>query len=331
MGGDQYALFLDQINRNKLNRLCMRHFDENDETSALRMRLGVLNTLDRLQACASLDNRRGDREWRDLLELSKPELEAIRALERSVPDRALEHVAKRFHVNTQDLMAGNLDFRDIAIRESQPLGTSMPELYMVAAFGRRRGTITALDFLEWQSGWRMRRQLLKQFEVTEAMLSNPMDPISMRFMTDVCHTLRRKHDYTAFDFFNMGMNSYAGNQGTLIAQVFENCDSPAEVYERFLGDMMKFFELNCQYTIVQLTPDRCIVDVHSRRDVAEALRVKHLGNRELCVLKAGMLACMTGFIGRDFARVLEPLCAHRGDPCCRYEVEYKHCHQRNIA
>ena len=110
----------------------------------------------------------------------------------------------------------------------------------------------------------------------------------------------------------MGIQTYAANRGTIVESVLSRCRGPAELYERLFGDMVKFFELNCRYTIVELGRERCVVDVSSRSDVAEALRVRHLGNEGICELKAGMMASVTAYLGLGYAQVQERSCVHRG-------------------
>jgi hypothetical protein len=287
----------------------------------LRRRRLIRENLERLRSCAEMDQGKAEsKNWYSLLELSGPQLERINSYVDDIPTSALERVAAEFKIDPQALLGESIDFREIAIRHSR--GHQLPGRFMIGAFGRRRATIGALDFLEKKSGWRTRRDVFRHFKVNEAMFSNSMDPISMRFMTDVCTYLVKAHGYTKNDLYQLGTNIQANNRGTIVGNVFSSCRGPDEIYERFFGDMMKFFELNCEYFIVKVDNERCVIDVLSRSEVAEALRVKHLGNVETCAFKAGIFSSLTGFLGMPFAGIRELSCVHRGDASCRYELNY---------
>jgi hypothetical protein len=252
--------------------------------------------------------------------MSETELERVNALECDVSELTLERVARFFELEPTSFLDEKINFREISIRHSAQ--KDLPDRYMVAAFGRRRATITSLDYIERKSGWRVRRDVFRHFGVNELMFSNPMAPISISFISQLSEHMSRSYAYGNHELYEMGTNLYMGSRSALIESVFSSCRNPAEIYARFFGDMMKFYEFNCYYDILKMSEDHCIFEVRSRPEVAAALGVRHLGNRKLCSLKSGIASSMTAYLGMPFAQIRELSCVHAGDSSCRFELRY---------
>lgn len=284
-------------------------------------RFRTQETLERLKACAELDlDRGGAKVWKSILELTDREIMKINELKADLPKKSLQRVADHFRISDRALEAGNIDFGEIAIKHSKT--SKLPERYSIGAFGRRRATIASLNYIEKRSGWRARRDVFRRFKLSEAMFASPMETINIGLITDVARYMQRRHQYGAQDLFAMGANLYESDQNSIVAHVLSQYVDPASLYERFFADLMKFFELNCTYTIVEIDDEHCVFDVRSRPDVAEALRVRHLGNHELCFARTGMYACMTKHMGAECAVGRELACVHLGAAACRYEIRY---------
>lgn len=291
------------------------------QRNALYRRHVVRETLDRLQSCAELDGgRTGRKVWRSIVELTDRELTEIKALRVDVSPKTLERVAAHFGVSEESILSGGIDFHEIAVRMGTRQG--LPERYQKGAFSRRRTPITSLEFVEKIAGWRTRRRVLRHFRTGEAQFTDPMGLISHRFISDFCLYLRSNEGFGSEHYFQIGTYSLAGNQNTLISETFSRLSGPSELYEKLFTEMMKFFEYNCCYKLLESTPDSCVVDAIPYQDVLEAMGVKLLGNPSVCDLKTGMLASMTGYLGLPYARVEHTHCAHRGDSVCRYRIIY---------
>ncbi len=239
----------------------------------------------------------------------------------SVSDRCISRVADFFEVRPEELLTGAVDFRGVAIRKGRGR-KELPEAYSVAAFGKRRTTITSFDYIQERFGWKVRAELLRRFDLNEAILSDFTAPINMQFMTDVAEFLRRRHLLSYSEFFRMGAHSPVGNRATLIGVSLSAARSLRETYEMLFDGLIRHFEQNTKYTIERLDDQGCTIEVISYPYVAEALGVRHLGNQSLCQLKAGFLASVPLYQDLPLAHVDETSCVHRGDATCRYELTF---------
>lgn len=279
----------------------------------------LISTVERLQSGTASRSGRARRRWLEVLELSKRTYQEFLTGRRGLSEASIESLARHLELDPSDILSGNVNFQAVSARLGDGEKT-LPEAYSVAAFGRRRTTITSFDFIEKKLGWRTRAEILRRFKINETVLTDFMAPINMQFMTDVADYLKKRHGVGERTFFEMGAHSAVGNRHTLIAEVLSAARSPAEAYEILFGGLIKFFEQNTRYSIASLDADGCTIDVVSYKYVAEALGVRHLGSREICSLKGGFLASIPLYIGRPLADVTETKCVHRGDELCRYEV-----------
>ena len=281
----------------------------------------LASTLQRLQVCSGLDWGTGPTRWLDILGLGQKKYQSVLQRQSDLPDSSLISLAQFLEIQPEEILAGAVDFRKISVSKGNGQRT-LPKSYSIAAFGRRRTTITSFDYLEDRAGWRVRADVLRAFHLNEAILSDYMAPINMQFMTDVADYLHSRHGLRHTDFFQMGAHSPLGNRNTLIGRTLSAARSPAEAYEMLFDGLIKFFEQNTKYTITELDEMGCTIEVTSYRYVAEALGVRQLGSHHICGLKAGFLASIPFYLNQKLAAVTETSCVHSGDSVCRFEVEF---------
>ena len=277
----------------------------------------LVDTIDRLQTISALD----ELAWLDLLEMSWAQYSRVRSGLRPLPQPALERIADVFHLAPAALSTGEIDFLGLQ-REFDAKTWEMPEHYAVAMRGRRRTTITSFEYLEEKYGWRLRHDILRHLKMSELALDNEFSPISIRFISDVCEYLYRHREFTEEDFFAMGFYSYFGNSHSLLADVFREFETPRGVTEHMWGQLIALYEENCIYKFDELNEESARLEVRSNPDVAAAMGVKHLGNRHICQLKAGMMASAPLYIGHRPAQVIQSACVHQGDSACLFEIDF---------
>lgn len=283
----------------------------------------IVNTVSRLQACASMDHFWGERKWLDILGITKRDYKAFLQEQRPLSDTSITSLADYLDVSADEIQQGTVDFRAVSTQKGDG-DKVLPEPYSIAAFGRLRTTITSFDYIEERLGWRVRADTLRHFRINEAVLSDYMAPTNMRVITDLALYMQTKHNMSDSQLFHMGMHSSVGNRNTLIGAVLSTARDITEAYAIYIDELAKFFENNLRYTITLLREDRCTLEAVSYRYVAEALGVRHLGNKQVCAIRAGMLASVPHYLDQPQASVTEPLCVHRGDSVCRYEIKFPH-------
>jgi hypothetical protein len=282
----------------------------------------LAETIERLRAISSLDRGIfGKKKWFDILSIKPSHYNAFVQGQKTLPEASLMSLANFLKVKPHELRTGTLDFRALAVR----YGTGeriLPEKYSIAAFGKRRTTITSFDYLEKRFGWRLRMDVLRAFRMNESILSDFTASINQQFITDVSNYLGTWHKLKASDFYLMGLDAVHGNKDTMIGHILSYAKTTAEAYQILLEDLMLFFEKNTKYSFLKLTEDYCIIEGTSYPYIAEAIGVENLGNAHICHLKRGFFASIPMYLQLEPAEVIETHCVHRGDATCKYEVYF---------
>ncbi len=276
----------------------------------------IKDTLERLRVTASVSSK----EWFDLLQLSWTEYQNIKLGNLEPTEKLIERVAKHFNLKTDAVMCGEINYKSLSLSFDTGSQT-MPEVYSKAAFGRKRTSITSIDFLEEYVGWGLRHDAIRKLSVSESMLQDPFAPISMKFITSLCDYLHLRQFQHA-DFFAMGSYTYEANKNTLIAGLFSGLSSPKEAYEFFFTDCMKLFEQNCKYTVIEIDDNSLTVEYYTNPNVAAESGVRHLGSVHVCQLNRGHAAVIPRYLGLPAAKVKKTSCVHKGDTVCKLEIDF---------
>ncbi len=178
-------------------------------------------SLERLRLVSHLD----ESSWQDMLQLNWWEYSMIRSSQKRLPEKSLLRLSQYFRYSPQSLIYGQVDFHGLQAETELRRKWTLPEAYSFATYGRRRTTITSFEYLEKYHGWRLRYDVLKYLNLSEAILMDPFAPISMKVITDALAYLARRQ-FTAKDFFAMGMYSFVGNVNTILGQFYSQLKVP---------------------------------------------------------------------------------------------------------
>lgn len=275
------------------------------------------DNLERLFALSKMPKN----QWLELMGISWKNYYLYKVGLSPLPFSSLRQVASHFQVSQDQISQAPLDFNYL---ESILSKDELPDRYQVGAHGRRRTTITSVEYLEKNFGWRLKYDVLNQIDVTAAALQDPFKKISMQAITDMTRFLKTRQ-FNATDFFHMGLYSMEGNKNSLIGKIYSQMESVEQAYLFFFHKTLSLFESNCFYAYQQITNTTGIVVVRSSPDVAAELKVKHLGNDAICELKAGMFASIPAYMGLPNAVITHFTCEHKGDDACRYHIDYSPC------
>lgn len=274
------------------------------------------DNLERLRIVTGTENE----YWLDLLKLNWRDYVKVRANLIELPENSLLNLANHFEFSPDSFLLGNLDFQDLQIRSEQK-NWKLPNKYARATHGKARSTITAFDYLEKMHGWQIRYEILKQLELSESILTNPFDPISMQVLSDTLNYLSKRH-FGVPDFFSMGIYSHIENTKTFLGEHYAKLKNPREIIEHMIGECLQYYEKNCKYNFIKVNDYVAVVEVLSEPAVAEEMGVLHLGNEPICHAKAGWFASTPLYLGLPPLKVVQTSCVHRGDPACRYEISF---------
>lgn len=273
-------------------------------------------TLERLRIVSGFENE----DWLDLLQINWKDYALIRAGVKNLPEKALSNLSGHFNIDAKKLINRDVDFKIIQIKSDEK-AWELPYVYSYATHGRSRTTITSFDYLEKFHGWRVRYDVLKHLGLSESILTNPFDQISMKVITDA-FAYMAKRQFRAADFYTMGMYTYVGNANTILAEHYAKLKNPQEILEHMIGQCLQFYEKNCIYRFIKFDQQQAVVEVMSDPRVADEMNVRHLGNEHICCLKAGWLASVPLYLGQQPLKVVHTSCVHKGDPTCRFEITF---------
>ncbi len=259
--------------------------------------------------------------WSDQLGMTPQGYGQLRTNPKAVSIDTVLRLSERLDVSFEALITGHIDYSLIAAQQGgQP--TALPERYATAAFSKRRTSIHLLEYLSKRYSPELKQHILRHFQLNEAVFSDPDAEISVRFLIDLCAYLRNL-GFSEDELLAMGAYSVVTNRNTALAEKLASAASPLELHELFTTDVVsKYYERNFEYRILQGSAHTCIIEVRPRQELVQALGTHKPGNPSLCLLRAGSLATLTGYLHLPFSSIREISCTHRGDSACRYELDF---------
>ncbi len=294
-------------------------------SSSLVAKPSLIETFERLRITSELSSP----QWLEMLNLSWNEYQNFKISQLELSQKCLENVAAYFDLTTEQVIKGQIDYQALGMQFEKGF-KELPEIYAKAAFGRKRTSITSLDFVEKFAGWRLRLDALRKLEVSESLLQDPFGAISMRFITDLCTYLRQRQ-FKKSDFFAMGSFTYEGNKNSVVGKLFSEMPSAKDAYEFFFQECMKLFEQNCIYTITRMSDNDLSVEYITNPYVAAESGVKHLGNTHVCQVKMGLIANIPRYLGLPASKIKEVSCVHNGDSVCCLEVDFSEANKQQLS
>lgn len=273
--------------------------------------------LDRIKKVLELD----EKDFAEFLQLRPNQYEKARSQNREVSARSIIALSKQINLGYDQIMTGSIDFRTLSKHFKGEKGV-LPKKYSVAAFSKRRTSIYMMDFVEKHYGWEERLAILNRFQMNETLLSNPDEHINLRFPMDICDYLmqyKMAHD----ELIEIGMNSSKSGLSPIVAGKLKEAKWVGEVYEQMCYEILgKYYEQNYNYRLSNLNRDGCIFVGQPNPMAAELLRLKHVGNPAICLVRQGVIAAMPQLGGRPLSEVRKISCVHEGDAECRFEVRF---------
>jgi hypothetical protein len=146
-------------------------------------------------------------------------------------------------------------------------------------------------------------------------------PISIRFLEDLTDLLR-EFGTPEESFVHMGFMSHFTNLGSPLAEKLSKSDSVRDLHEHLFSEYIQLYEKNHDYRIVQLTDRSIVFASRQRKEVLDALDRKRFGSHSICMMRLGTTISLPGYLGLPYGQGKHTHCVHRGDPECRFEIEF---------
>jgi hypothetical protein len=291
------------------------------EPSNLNNRLfdrNVWRSLDRI--CSAID-------WShdDLLEqlcLNETQFQKAKNEMGTLPAHAYLILSDELGLNIEDLAAGKVDYNALS-RHYSGDELYMPERYTQGAFSRRRTSLHLIDFSDSHFGYKTTDHLLRKLQVKRLIFENPDETINIRFLMDACEYFVKKTGSEDI-LYQIGARSSVVNRKGIIGQTLSKCASVKEAYDLQINQLMNLFDKNCDYHTPKLTEYSCIIESRERSETLDAMSASHAGSPLTCLTRVGVASAISTFVDVPRANVVETHCVHRGDPYCRFAVDYEH-------
>lgn len=262
----------------------------------------------------------GSEAWSDILRVTPKEYGRIKAGLKPLSATSLVYIIDKFNLSAEALFAGKIDYSAAAAHYHGNI-EHIPERFMVAATSRRRTALNILDYVEKNAGWQTALLAKRHFQINDAALVNKDGYINIIFMTELLDYFRSK-GLNANQLMATGSYNTLMNRETPLGAELSALGTPSAVYETMLVDRISYLEKNCDYKILRLNKNSCVLQVKSKRDVADALGLREIGSENAYLYKAGVFSATPSYLGLPFADVKETSCVHKGGSSCRFEVDY---------
>ena len=151
---------------------------------------------------------------------------------------------------------------------------------------------------------------------------NPEEKINNNFIVDLLNFIS-KNGFSHHDLVMMGKESYLSNKNGVLGDRLAKNKTPQELLESIFIDNIDYFDRNFNYSITNLSDKIARVKVQQNEDVAEILKKRQLGSRELSIYKSGVMSSFPRYIGQPSAKVQLIKCSHDNNSYCEYEFTFK--------
>jgi|GEM_PF-2827964 len=262
-----------------------------------------------------------DSDMADHLKITGKEWEKISDGSREPSLIALSAFAESLELDLDSLFQQNIDLNLLCRRWHSDQKDIIPDRYLPGAFSRVRTSRTLLDFIEFYFGWRMRQKVLGSLNMNEAAIADPERMINVQFFMDICKTMKT-FGYSDEVIRRMGEFSVYSNRGGVVGQMFADCDTPKEVYEKVVPVLGNYFEKNHLYRILSLSDHHCTLETRVHEAVSDTLKVSKVGSLEGCMARTGVGSSFALYAGPYRTTVKETECMHRGSHRCVYHFEW---------
>ena len=275
------------------------------------------NTISGIQNCLQLS----DQDLADGLELTTHDLSKFKREHKALGLRQATNFASGLGLDISSFFKGNVDYKCLAQRYFGNSSNAIPELYLLNAKSKRRTVLSILNYLEKVYGYSKRSQILKNFQLNEAVFLNPDDPIHLNLTLDIAQHLFEINNNESI-LYNMGTFSILNYKDTIITQDLRDSRTDIESYERMFCDISpRFLEKNYKWEISTADSETIVLKGHPNEELKFQILMEpekhHLG----CIIRSGFIGGMAKLLGNHSKKVYKTQCVAKGDSCCTYHIQ----------
>lgn len=243
---------------------------------------------------------------------------------RSLPVDSVFSLADHIPISFERIMGGGVDLETLHEHAKGNVG-HIPARYRIGAFSKRRTSVNALYFIENHLGAASKDEILKHLQVNPAVFKNPDETISIHFVTDVLNYLAR-YQHRRESFVQIGRYSTDTNRHSRLAQVYAECRTPSEMYDKLFNALVSNYDENYDYRLTRLSKIGATLRVYQRKRTEDALNLRVYGSVPICWMRIGINAALPKYKQLPEANVTKTKCIFEGDDCCEMEIDFEFSH-----
>jgi hypothetical protein len=267
----------------------------------------------------------------EYLALKLEDLTRLRAHKKEPSIHSVGSLAQSIPLSIDAIYKGRIDYKALA---EHHFGNKqhLPERYTSGATtSRLRTAINVLDYVHHHYGWERRQRLLSRFQMNEVLLSDPESLINIRFSIDLTTAIYQQNR-NSFELEKIGAFSTVTHSKSIIGERMRLARSIPELYEIMLSELLeKHVEQNYAWVLEKMTPTHCLIKGTPKDGVTATVGAEFLRNPLACRLRLGFFAAIPGYLQLPSAETHEVSCVNRGDPACRYSVDFSRCKPHQMS
>lgn len=262
-----------------------------------------------------------EEEISDQMQVSHPLYKKIMSGQSSVSIHSLKNLADNYNLSLEAIKQDKVDYETLLEHKKGNLDF-IAKKYTIGAYSKRRTVTNFLDYIKNFIGYELFEEVERYFQLNHEIYSNQDGYINIHFFEDIYTYVKERHHFTEKMFYDIGRYNIVTNKNTVFAKSLRELDSPSQLFEHFMLNLINLIENNSTYEVISLSESMCVVESTASEKVKDELKVKRIGSRETCIYRAGALAVVPSYISFPEAIVRETKCVHRGDAVCRFEIDY---------
>ncbi|MGK5085056.1 hypothetical protein WDW37_17340 [Bdellovibrionota bacterium FG-1] len=277
----------------------------------------VWQTLNRIQETLSLS----DSAMADLMRLTSRDFTNLKTRNVEPLIRSTMALAEVINVGFDSLVTNAIDYVALS-RQFFGNECYIPEKYVYGASSKRRSVVNLLDYVEQRLGWERRLQILRRFQMTEAMFTDPDAPINLRLSVDIGSWVLKQYRNEQL-LVEMGRNAVNTHRNSPMGIELQKARNLRELFEMMCEFVLeKYIEKNFKWSIRFHDATTCSIDGVPDRELIPVIGANYINSRVGCLVRTGFMASIPGYLNFPTIEVKKTKCVSAGDGLCRFELDF---------
>lgn len=259
-------------------------------------------------------------EFRDWIQATDREIDHYLSGQRKIQISQIENLSKNLSLSIEAIGNGDIDYPALAdrIAKREP---ALPEKYKLFQFSRSHTASAVIRYLNQHKGHMSGLRAIRRLQIPTSLLSNPNQSISPILLADLLQESYR-YGLNEHDFRSIGHASASLNRETALGKSASVSRNLVELHEKLVLELIRSFDQNNDYSIESISKDHCTIVSKPREPMRELLPRLGAGSKFGCIQRLGVIESFPNYIKRSRSSARHTHCVHRGDPVCRYRVEF---------